>query len=260
MIKSKSSLATLAGAALLAVGLFISIPLARARARTGHHRMNQLTAAQKKAGWQLLFDGKTTRGWRGFGKKTFPKHGWDIEDGCLHHLPHGGGGSIITTKTYSNFDLRFDWKIARGGNSGVKYFIIESRGAPIGHEYQIIDDQRHPDALRGTKYQTGAFYDVFPATNKVLHPAGRFNHSRILVRGNHVEHWLNGRRILEYQLGSPRVLAAVAKSKFKHIAGFGTKIRGHILLQDHGDEVWFRNLRIRDLSRGHGHGRKRSPR
>jgi hypothetical protein len=211
---------------------------------------NQLSPEEKKAGWRLLFDGKTTAGWRGFKKTGFPADRWVIKDGALAHIPTGAGdshgtGDIVTVDTFSDFDLRFEWRIAPGANSGVKYFVVETREGPIAHEYQVLDDARHPDAKIGPHRQAAAFYDVLPpAKDKPLRPVGEWNESRVLVSGNHVEHWLNGAKVLEYELGSPEVKAAIAKSKFKDVAGFGTRIPGHILLQDHGDEVAFRNVKI----------------
>lgn len=211
---------------------------------------NQLTPEEKMAGWRLLFDGKTTTGWRGFKKTDFPSDRWVVRDGTLAHIPSGAGdshgtGDIVTRDRFSDFDLRFDWRIAAGGNSGLKYFVTEEREGPIAHEYQVLDDARHPDAKVGTHRQAAAFYDVLPpAADKPLRPVGEWNEGRVLVKGNHVEHWLNGRKVVAYELGSPALKAAIAKSKFKDVAGFGTKMAGHILLQDHGDEVSFRNIRI----------------
>ena len=210
-----------------------------------HGADNELTPAEKSAGWTLLFDGQDLNGWRSFKKTGPPAKGWVVEDQCLHHLPKGGGGDIISDKEFDDFDIEWDWKVAPGANSGLKYFITETRNSAIGHEYQLIDDNLHEDALRGPKWQTASFYDVLPPTNRVLNAVGTFNHSRVLVRGNHVEHWLNGRLVLSYELGSPEVLDAVAHSKFKKVAGFGTKIKSHILLQDHGDEIWFKNIKLR---------------
>jgi hypothetical protein len=212
--------------------------------------LNQLTADEKKQGWRLLFDGRTTAGWRGFKMSDFPAQRWEVKDGALHLRPTGtgdshGAGDIVTTDTFSDFDLRWEWRISPGGNSGVKYFVTEEREGPIAHEYQVLDDARHPDAKVGPHRQTAAFYDVLPpAADKPLRPVGEWNLSRVVVSGNHVEHWLNGAKVLAYDLGSPATKAAIAKSKFKDVAGFGTKIRGHILLQDHGDEVSYRNIRI----------------
>jgi len=201
--------------------------------------------------WEPLFDGKTTNGWQTFKTRTFPANGWVIEpDGSLHHLPKGGGGDLVSEREFRSFDLEWEWKIAPGGNSGVKYLVLDARPQPIGHEYQLIDDSGHPDSQRGPKWQTAAFYDVLAANDARPKPPGEWNKSRILVERRHVEHWLNGVKVLEYELGSPEVLAAVANSKFKDVKElpFGRKYPGRILLQDHGDEIWFRNIRVRDLS------------
>ena len=212
-----------------------------------------LTAAEKAAGWKLLFDGETTKGWRGFKKTGFPAAGWSVDAGRLKHAASGGSpskdsGDIITVDTFNDFDLRFEWIVAPGANSGVKYLVTEERDGPIAHEYQIIDDAKHPDALIGPHRQTAALYDAIAApASKNLKPAGQRNEGRIVVQGNHVEHWLNGAKVIEYELGSAALKAAKAKSKFKDVAGWGDKLKGHILLQDHGDEVWYQNLRIREL-------------
>ncbi len=197
--------------------------------------------------WIQLFDGHSTQAWRGFGKPAFPAQGWVIEGDWLKHQPKGGGGDIITRELFTNFELEFEWKIAQGGNSGVKYFIDEVRGAPIGHEYQVIDDALHPDAAHGPNRKTAALYDALPPVGAPIKPPGEINVSRILVRGRQVEHWLNGVRVLQYKLESPELLAAKAKSKFKNETRWGTRFATPILLQDHGDEVSYRKIRIREL-------------
>lgn len=206
-------------------------------------------SATRMGEWRPLFDGKTTQGWRGFKRTAFPSKGWIIEDGCLKHSLNGGGGDIVTEETFDEFDLEFEWKLTPGSNSGVKYFVLEERKEAIGHEYQVIDDPAYGFDKAGNKHQTASFYDVLPpSVYSPPRPPGEFNSSRILVRGSHVEHWLNGVKVLEYELGSPAVMYAVRQSKFKGVKGFGTKLKGHLLLQDHGGEVWFRNIRIRTAS------------
>jgi len=203
-------------------------------------------SAKLEKGFVALFDGKSTNQWMNARSGKFPAKGWTIEDGCLKCAPKGGGGDIITRGTYEQFDFRFEWKVAKGANSGVKYFIIRERGS-LGHEYQVIDDAGYPD---GGKHSTASFYDVLaPAKDKPIKPAGEFNTSRIVVKGQTVKHFLNGKVVLTYKLGSDEVKAAVARSKFRKLDVFGVRLAGHILLQDHGGEVWYRNIRIRDLSK-----------
>jgi hypothetical protein len=197
--------------------------------------------------WTQLFNGKDLSGWHSFKKTVPPAKGWVVEEGALKHAKKAGGGDLVSEGEYDNFDLRWEWKVASGANSGLKYFVLETRRSAIGHEYQLIDDDKHPDALRGPKWQTASFYDVLPPANKHVKPVGEWNESRVLVQGNHVEHWLNGQKVLSYELGSAEVKAAVAQSKFKSVEGFGERVKGHILLQDHGDEIAFRAIRIKEI-------------
>lgn len=209
-----------------------------------------LSAEEPAGGWKLLFDGQSTKGWHSFKKETFPEANWDIQDGWLHCLGKGGG-DIVSQEQFTEFDLQWEWKLSEGGNSGVKYFVAPDRG-PIGHEYQILDDTRHPDGQKAEgKRLTAAFYDVLKTDVPTpLQKPGEINQSRVTVKDNTAQHWLNGVKVLEYQLGSQAVKEAVANSKFKEAKDFGSMVRGHILIQDHNDEVWFRNIRIRDLSGG----------
>jgi len=207
---------------------------------------NQITEEEKAGGWKLLFDGMSLEGWRSFKKKTPPAHGWEVQEGWLHCMGKDGG-DIISDSDFDDFILEWDWKIAPGGNSGLKYFVTEKRESALGHEYQMLDDKLNEDANVGKgKHVTASFYDVLkPERPPPTNPVGEINHSKVVIKGNHVEHWLNGAKVLEYACGSEAMKDAVGQSKFKNTQGFGDKIRGHILLQDHHSEAWFRNLKIR---------------
>jgi hypothetical protein len=223
-------------------------------------------AARKPAGESpliSLFDGKSLTGWRGYKRPDAAGNRWSVQDGLLTLTPSDGKDTrgardIITTETFDLFELSWEWKIAPGGNSGVKYFVLEDRDAAIGHEYQLIDDERHPDAKIGPHRQTAAFYDVLPPRIPpgvgIKKPAGEWNKSavrvapsRVVPGGTRVYHYLNDVRILEYELDSKELNAAVEKSKFKGIERFGKLQKGHILIQDHGDQVWYRNINIQRL-------------
>ena len=167
----------------------------------------------------------------------------------LKTIPKEKGNELITAAKFTDYELSWEWRVAVGGNNGVKYFVTEDRPKAPGHEYQMLDDEKHPDGKIGPKRQTASFYDVLPpAANKPSRPGGEWNASRITVRGNHVEHWLNGQMVLAYDLGSPAVKAGLAASKFKDFADFGTKITGHIMLTYHQDECWYRNIKLRELN------------
>jgi hypothetical protein len=206
--------------------------------------------AESEGGWVSLFDGRTTQGWHHFQHPGQPVSGWAVDDGWLHCLAKGGG-DILSDAEFADFELEWEWKLEPGGNSGVKYFVLETRKAALGHEYQLLDDERHEDARLGQgKRVTAAFYDVLkPDVKAPIRPMGEINQSRVLVKAGHVEHWLNGVRVLVYECGSERVRKAVAESKFRDTPGFGNCVRGHFLLQDHHSQVWFRNVRVRDLSK-----------
>jgi hypothetical protein len=219
---------------------------------------NTLTEQEKAGGWKLLFDGKTTAGWRGAHRGTFPDSGWMIENGALVVLPATGGeakngGDIVTMDEYSNFDLQLEFQLTEGANSGIKYFVTEKEkpnGSAIGLEYQILDDERHPDAKLGNhegSRTVASLYDLIKAENKTVKPMGEWNAARIVSKRQHVEHWLNGGKVLEYERGSEDFRKLVAESKYKIWENFGEAPQGHILLQDHGNRVAFRNIRIRVL-------------
>jgi len=232
--------------------LALSVKSARAQ------DLNTLTPQEEADGWQLLFDGKTTTGWRGHGRQNFPTNGWAVENGCLRTIGTGEqmgsrGGDLVTTRSFVNFEFSFDWKIAPAGNSGVKYMVIEpEKGrSGLGFEYQLLDDDQNPDGRAGANHQAGALYDLIaPNSAKTLKPVGEFNHSLLIVKGTHIEQWLNGAKVVEADMASPELREAIAKSKYKHIKNFGQKEPTVLLLQEHGSDVWFRNLRIRPLPPG----------
>jgi hypothetical protein len=233
------------------VGLVAALGAVRAWAAR-EPASNQLTPAERKAGFRLLFDGKTTKGWRGYKKQEVPA-GWKVVGGALT-LVENGAGDLVTTDTFDNFELLIDWRIAEGGNSGVMYRVAESEPAPYltGPEYQVLDDERHPDASKGSPgtRKAGSLYDMYPVEKKVVHPAGRWNHARIVADGKHLEHWLNGVNVVEAMIDSSDWIDRIAKSKWKDAKKFGREERGLIDLQDHGDKVEYRNIKIRELKRG----------
>jgi hypothetical protein len=241
----------------LALALSLTLSLAPARAAD-----NQLTAAEKSAGWELLFDGKTLNGWRGYRLKGLPENlGWEVKDGTLHAKPEKYDMSnipmaqfrkseLITERKFDDYELSWDWRITHAGNNGLKYFVTEDRPNAPGPEYQMLDELNHPDGKVGPHRHSASFYDVLAPKVNALNPVGQWNTSRIVVKGNHVEHWLNGKNVISFELGSPEVKAALLKSKFKDEPGFGQHIAGHIMLTYHGDELWIKNMKIRPMKSG----------
>ena len=207
--------------------------------------MNMLSAAEQAAGWRLLFDGRTTDGWRGYKKTTMPA-GWQVVDGALTRTAEGG--DILTTQKFGNFELSLEWKVAPGGNSGVFYRASEDDEAVYwtAPEMQVLDDARHPDG-KSRLTAAGADYGLYEAPAGIVKPAGEWNEARILVNGRHVEHWLNGVRLLQYELWSPDWEMRVHNSKFAPHPHYGRNPEGYIGLQDHGDWVAYRNIKIRVL-------------
>ena len=211
---------------------------------TGH---NTLTTEEQAAGWQLLFDGSSTEGWRNYGKRSIDGR-WRAVNGELT-LAAAGGGDIISEQMYESFELQFEWKISEGGNSGLLYMVQEGDHEAIWHtgpEMQILDDDGHADG-RIPSHRAGSHYDLQVPKYTVTKPVGEFNHARLIVKGSHVEHWLNGRMISQYEHGSREWEAMVSTSKFADLPAYARVRKGHLGLQDHGDRVWFRNIKIREL-------------
>lgn len=227
---------------------------------------NELTASERAAGWRLLFDGRTLKGWRGLGYDSVPTAHWKVVDGAIEKIASGkvpkmpdgqpaNGGDLMTAATFGDFELAFQWKVTPGANSGVKYNVSEefslknaSNHAALGFEYQVLDDSLSDDNKIPT-HRAGSLYDLFaPNDKKRLEPAGQWNSSRLIFRGKHGEHWLNGAKVVEFDLGTPRMDSALAKSKYRSIAGFAERRKGHIILQDHGDETYYRAIKIREIA------------
>lgn len=218
---------------------------------------NQLSKDDKAEGWVLLFDGHSTNAWRGAHKEHFPEKGWLVRDGELvveaaAGEESGNGGDIVTVQEFTDFELLIDFNITEGANSGIKYFVTEayqSDKSAIGLEYQILDDEKHPDATQGVQGNrtVASLYDLIPALSSKKFYKNNWNRARLVAQGNHVEHWLNGEKVVEYERNTQMFDALVAHSKYKNFEGFGSWEKGHILLQDHGDEVRFRNIKIREL-------------
>jgi hypothetical protein len=208
----------------------------------------ELGLASKAAGWKLLFDGHSTKAWRAYHGQTFPDKGWLIEDGCLKTVP--GGGDIITVDEYGDFELELEWRVAEKANSGIMYRVTEKHDAAwqTGPEYQVIDDQGNGIAPTAGN-AVGALYELYPPpADKVVKPVGQFNQTRIRLKDNLLQHWLNDVKVVECRWGSDEWKERIGRSKFHEFEGFGAQPQGHIALQNYGNEVWFRNIRIRNLS------------
>lgn len=196
-------------------------------------------------GSRVLFDGTNTDAWRGYKRDAFPSQGWLVKDGTLSPIVGGDKVDLITKDVYKDFDLELEWKVAPMGNSGVMYDVAETEIEPYwtGPEMQVLDDVGHKDGAN-SKTSAGSLYALIGPSEKAVKPVGEWNKARLVKKGNHVEHWLNGKKIVEYELGSPALAALIADSKFKEWPRFAKATEGHIVLQHHGDPAWFRNIRI----------------
>ena len=252
-------------AALAVIAGPVATPGAVSLAEAQAAPASTLTAAERAAGWRPIFNGRDFTGWKGLGRDSVATAHWQVQDGTIHKVPTRSvprgangrplpGGDLVTVESFGDFEFAFEWKISEGANSGVKYNVSEAMtgtatGA-LGFEYQILDDERHPDAkmgVNGNRTAAGLSDLIAPVANKPVKPVGEWNEGRIVFRGNHAEHWLNGVKTVEYDLGSAQMNALLAASKYASIAGFADRRKGQLVLQDHQDEVWYRNLRVREL-------------
>ncbi len=215
---------------------------------------NTLTKKEKRKGWKLVFDGTTTNGWRGYNKQAFPEKGWNIDQGSLHCMPKGGGGDIILVEKLTNFELSLDWKIGEGGNSGIFIFGREVEGKPIyfsAPEIQVLDNERHPDAKNGKNgnRKAGSLYDMIPATPQNAKPAGEWNNIRIVAKDAHIVVFQNNVKVVEFTMGTEEWKKMCEDSKFKNWPDFvnNTGKEGYFGLQDHGDDVWYKNIKLKVL-------------
>jgi len=248
----------------LAVAIAVACAHSVPEAQTSAPPPNQLTAAERAAGWKLLFDGTTLNGWRGLGYDSIPTAHWRVDHGAIRKIPAGeiprladgqpaAGGDLMSIGTYGDFELAWEWKIGRAGNSGVKYNVSEALSisvaanhAAIGFEYQLLDDSLNSDN-KIPSHLAGSLYDMIPSNaGTLVRPVGEWNASRVVFKGNHIEHWLNGRKVVEVDLGTARYDSVFQKSKYRTIKDFSVRKKGHIVLQDHGEEIFFRSIKIKE--------------
>jgi len=262
--RASTALAALAASAALGASVLAISPAVVGDARpesavvVADAAINTLTPQEQAEGWKLLFDGKTTTGWRNAHAQGFPEKGWLVKDGILSVVESGGaeaahGGDIVTVDEFGDFEWKLDAQLTKGANSGVKYFVTEKLGTPgrgsaIGLEYQLLDDAQHPDAKmgRGGNRTFGSLYDLIAApASRPVKAIGEWNSVHIISKGTKVEHWLNGTKLLEFDRASADFKKLVAVSKYKDFKGFGEAKSGHLLIQDHGNTVAFRNIKVK---------------
>jgi hypothetical protein len=227
---------------------------------------NKLTSTEKEQGWELLFDGKSFNGWRGLGRETVQQDHWKVENGTIRkvnsqEVPPGAdgkpidGGDLMTIETFDNFELSFEWKIKEGGNSGIKYNVSEelsqqwgSKYGALGFEYQILDDasDRYVGKLKPSQF-SGALYEMVAPVNVHLNPPGQYNSGRIVLNGLHGEHWLNGVKVAEYEFATAKFDSLFQQSKYHKYADFEKKRKGHIVITNHTDDSWYRNIKVKRL-------------
>lgn len=231
------------------------------------NKYNQLTQKEKTEGWELLFDGKTFNGWRGLGRETVQNDHWKVENGTIHKINNEevlkatgkeiDGGDLTTIETFDNFELSFEWKIKKDGNSGIKYNVSEEistkyggKHSALGFEYQILNDdsEKYKGKLLASQYTAG-LYEMYAPKNVKINPIGEYNHSRILLDGNHGEHWLNGIKVLEYEFATAEWDSLFQLSKYHVYPDFEKKRKGHIVITNHSDDSWYRNIKIRRISK-----------
>jgi hypothetical protein len=228
-----------------ALALFLSAPVAQAAPKTKEPALNKLTPAEKKAGWKLLFDGKTLTGWKGYKKPEAPPS-FQVIDGAIVRV--ADGGDLVSVEQYDNFELTLEWKLPEAGNSGIIFRADESEAQPwqTGPEFQLLDNAKHKDG-KNPLTSTGACYAVYPPTKDATKPVGEWNSIRLVANGPQLEHYVNGEKVLAYEMGNDDWNQKVAASKFKKYPNFGKLTKGHIVLQDHKDRVEFRNIKLRVL-------------
>lgn len=244
--------AVLAVSALVIVAALASPFESQAEADRAERAVEPLAAEEHEQGFTVLFDGTSTEHFRKYNGDAFPDKGWKVENGTLRVIGKTRGSSdIITKKQYGDFDLQWEWKVAPGANSGVMYRVEEVKNQPTyktGPEYQILEDGKHRDG-KNAKTSAGALYALIACNEKkALEPIGEWNTSRIVIKDNHVKHYLNGEVVVEYVWASDEIKEKITGSKFKNWKEFMTKDKGHIAFQYHNDDVWYRNIRIKDLS------------